>query len=149
MATLSPAVVLKDPRVSGGGVEPPVRDGGGNGDGGDGYPDYGSRLRRARLGLAVAITPIIMLFVAFTSAYVVRQGSPTLDERTGQYVRDWLSVNLPLGLLLINTALLVVSSVTVELARRQITRQVALAPVESIPGVTLAGERNFPWLGTT
>ena len=45
------------------------------------YPDYGGRLRRARLGLLVALTPIMMLFVAFTSAYVVRQGLPTLDER--------------------------------------------------------------------
>ena len=35
-------------------------------------------MRRARLGLAVALTPIMMLFVSFTSAYIVRQGLPTL-----------------------------------------------------------------------
>jgi hypothetical protein len=70
---------------------------------GDGSPDYGSRLRRARLGLAVAIAPIVMLFVSFTSAYIVRQGLPTLDEKTNTYVRDWIPVNLPIALFLVNT----------------------------------------------
>jgi cytochrome c oxidase subunit III len=36
-----------------------------------------------------------------------------------------------------------------ELARRTITRQAALAPVKSIPGVSLGDERTFPWLGIT
>jgi cytochrome c oxidase subunit 3 len=106
-------------------------------------------LRRARLGLVVASVSITMLFVAFTSAYIFRQGLPSFDERTGGYVHDWLTVNLPVAMLLVNTLLLLLSSVTVELARRQITRQAALAPVESIPGVTLGRERNFPWLGAT
>jgi len=52
-------------------------------------------------------------------------------------------------LLLVNTFLLLLSSITVELARRQITRQAALAPVQSIPGVSIGKERNFPWLGAT
>jgi cytochrome c oxidase subunit 3 len=90
-----------------------------------------------------------MLFVSFTSAYIVRQGLPTLDEHTQTYVRDWISVSLPLTLLLVNTLLLLVSSITVELARRQITRQAALAPVKSIPGVSVGDERGFPWLNIT
>jgi len=49
----------------------------------------------------------------------------------------------------VNTLLLVLSSVTMELARRQITRQTALAPVKSIPGVSLGRERYFPWLGAS
>jgi cytochrome c oxidase subunit 3 len=36
-----------------------------------------------------------------------------------------------------------------ELARRKATRQAALAPVTSIPGISLGDERNFPWLGVT
>jgi cytochrome c oxidase subunit 3 len=148
MATLSPTVSIREPKIGGGGVEPPaLGGGGGNGGGGNSYPDYGGRLRRARLGLLVALAPILMLFVAFTSAYVVRQGLPTLDERTGQYVKDWLPVNLPVALLLINTALILLSSLTMELARRQITRQSVLAPVQSIPGVSIGNERTFPWLG--
>ena len=112
-------------------------------------PDYGERLRRTRLGLLVGLVASTMVFVSFTSVYIMRRGLPTLDDRTGGYVRDWLQVNLPTGLLLVNTLLLVLSSITVELARRQITRQAALAPVQSIPGVSIGKERNFPWLGAT
>ena len=90
-----------------------------------------------------------MLFVSFTSVYVMRRGLPTLDDRTGSYVHDWLQVSLPTTLLLVNTVLLLLSSITVELARRQITRQAALAPVRSIPGVSIGKERNFPWLRIT
>jgi cytochrome c oxidase subunit III len=150
MATLTPTISIKDPKIGqgGSGVHPPIAGGGDDGRGDNGSPDYGQRLRRARLGLLVTLIPITMLFVSFTSAYVFRQGLPTLDEH-GAYVRDWLQVNLPITLLLINTFLLLVSSVTMELARRQITRQVALAPLQSIPGVSIGEERSFPWLGAT
>ena len=152
MATLSPTLSVKYPQTRGGGGAgaPPIS-GGGDGDGrtGGNSPDYGQRLRRARLGLAVGITPVIMLFVSFTSAYIVRQGLPTLDVRTNTYVHDWMPVNLPWVLLLVNTVILLVSSLTMELARRQITRQAALAPVQSIPGVSLGEERSLPWLGVT
>jgi len=97
----------------------------------------------------VAITPIVMLFVSFTSAYIVRQGLPTYDEATTSYVRDWLAVSLPSGLLMINTVLLVLSSITIELARRQLNRQAALAPIQTTPGVSLGNERTFPWLNVT
>ena len=152
MATLSPTVSLKYPKTHGGGGAgaPPIS-GGGDGDGraGGSSPNYGQRLRRARLGLAVGLTPVIMLFVSFTSAYIVRQGLPTLDLRTNTYVHDWLPVNLPWLLLMINTVVLLVSSVTMEFSRRQITRQAALAPVQSIPGVSLGEEKTVPWLGIT
>lgn len=151
MATLSPTVTLKFPKTGhGAGDVPPPIGGGGNGDrGSSGSPDYGERLRRARLGMIVAMVAIVMLFVACTSAYIVRRGLPTFDEAQGTYVRDWFSVNLPMALLLLNTLLLVVSSVTMELARRHIARQVALAPVRSIPGVSLGEERSVPWLNIT
>lgn len=151
MATLSSTVPVQVPKTGqgGGGVHPPVYDGGGGGGHGDGYPDYGRRLRRARLGLAVALTPITMFFVSIFSAYIVRQGLPTFDERSNSYIRDWITVQLPLALLLVNTGLLAASSITAELARRQITRQAALAPVRSIPGVSLGQENGFPWLAVT
>jgi cytochrome c oxidase subunit 3 len=156
MATLSPSVTINDPAVKtpktgygGGGTRPPVPGGGGGDRGGNGSPDYGQRLRRTRLGLLVGLIASTMVFVSFTSVYVMRRGLPTLDDRSGGYVHDWLQVNLPTGLLLVNTILLVLSSITVELARRQITRQTALAPLQSIPGVSIGKERNFPWLGAT
>src|SRR5271157_834411 len=149
MATLSPPVTVHVPQTGkdGGSSPPPVYGGGGNRGRGGGSPDYGSRLRRARLGLAVAIAPIVMLFVSFTSAYIVRQGLPTLDEKTNTYVRDWTPVNLPIALFLVNTGLLLLSSIAAELARRQITRQAALAPVRSISGVSLDSGKGLPWLG--
>jgi cytochrome c oxidase subunit 3 len=114
-----------------------------------GLPNYGVRLRRARLGLICAIVTVSMVFVSLTSAYVVRRGLPTFDDLTRTYVRDWGTVQLPWVLLFINTAILLLSSLTMEGARRQIARRAALAPVRSIPGVSLGEERSFPWLGVT
>jgi cytochrome c oxidase subunit 3 len=134
----------------GGGHEPPVPPAGGGDDGrGSDGPDYGARLRRARLGLICGIFTVCMVFISLTSAYVVRQGLPTFDGASNSYVRDWGRVDLPWLLLAINTAVLLVSSVTIELARRNAARQAALAPVKSIPGVSLGREDSFPWLGIT
>jgi len=90
-----------------------------------------------------------MLFVAFTSAYIVRQGMPTFDPNTNTVVHDWIAVPLPTLLFLVNTCVLLLSSVTIECARRQLARQVALEPVQSIPGVSLGKERKLPWLAVT
>jgi cytochrome c oxidase subunit 3 len=102
------------------------------------------RLRRARLGLAVGAIGILMLFISFTSAYIVRQGLPTLDSRTNTLVRDWFPVPLP-ALLFLNTAVLLISSVTMELARRQ-ARYSSRTAVASIPGVSLAPDGTLIWL---
>lgn len=106
-------------------------------------------MRRARLGLACGIATVCMVFISLTSAYIVRQGLPTFDGASNSYVRDWGKTDLPWALLAINTALLLVSSLTMELARRNAARQAALAPVKSIPGVSLGSESSFPWLGIT
>jgi cytochrome c oxidase subunit 3 len=151
MASFSTTATVTEPRVALGddGILPPVLAGGGDdGRPDSGLPDYATRLRRARLGLLVALTPVLMLFVSFTSAYVVRQGLPTLDPRTATLVRDWIPVTLP-KLLLINTGVLVLSSVFMEFARRQITGEAALASADSVPGVNLGGESKIPWLAMT
>lgn len=106
-------------------------------------------MRRARLGLICGIATVCMVFISLTSAYIVRQGLPTFDGASNSYVRDWGRVDLPWLLLAINTAVLLVSSVSMELARRQAARQAALAPVKSIPGVSLGNEKSFPWLEIT
>ncbi|MGO9126938.1 MAG: heme-copper oxidase subunit III [Terriglobales bacterium] len=150
MATLGSTIRVPQTSHDGGGIHPPVRGGGGGDSGrGDGYPDYGQRLRRVRVGLAIGLTSVTMIFISLTSAYIVRRGLPTFDDRTSTYTQEWIPVQLPLALLLLNTALLAASSLTAELARRQITRQAALAPVRSIPGVSLGQESGFPWLAVT
>ena len=149
MTTFSATATVDDPRISLGddGILLPARGGGDDGSG-PGLPDYATRLRRARLGLLVALTPVLMLFVSFSSAYVVRQGLPTLDPRTNALVRDWIPVALP-KLLLINTGVLILSSVFMELARRQIKRQAALASAKAAAGVSLVGQTRIPWLAMT
>jgi cytochrome c oxidase subunit 3 len=111
-------------------------------------PDYATRLRRARLGLLVALTPVIMLFVSFSSAYVVRQGLPTLDPRSNQLVRDWIPVTLP-KLLLINTGVLILSSLFMELARRQIKGRVTGVVASGVPEVSIGDQVRIPWLAMT
>jgi cytochrome c oxidase subunit 3 len=113
-------------------------------------PDYATRLRRARLGLLVVLTPVLMLFVSFTSAYVVRQGLPSLDPRTATLVKDWIPVTLP-KLLLLNTAVLVLSSLFVELARQRSRGQVqaVLAAGEIHPRVSADDGMSMPWLSIT
>jgi cytochrome c oxidase subunit 3 len=133
----------------GGFAFPPSNGGEGDNQGGDSSPDYERRLRRARLGLLFATAPILMLFLTVTTVFVIRHGTSTFDERTNTYSRNWMHVTLPTGLLLINTLVLLVSSITVEFARRLIARDVALSPLRSIPGISIGEERGFPWLATT
>ncbi|HTS37915.1 MAG TPA: hypothetical protein VMH04_19725 [Candidatus Solibacter sp.] len=127
---------------------PPPAKGGDDGRGGD-IPNYGARLRRARLGMICALATVCMIFVSLTSAYVVRKGLPTFEGTSNSYVRDWGEIDLPWRLLGINTALLLISSITMEFARRNAARQAALAPVKSIPGISLGHEQSMPWLGIT
>jgi cytochrome c oxidase subunit 3 len=146
MATYIPSTPIDDI-----GHRPPAppTTGGGDEGGGNDIPNYGARLRRARLGLICAIATVCMVFISLTSAYVFRRGLPSYEGESNTYVRDWGSLDLPWTLLIINTAVLVVSSATIELARRNAARQAALAPVKSIPGVSLGNEKTFPWLGLT
>ena len=130
-------------------IPPKSGDGGDNNSSGSEFPNYGARLRRVRLGLICGIATVSMVFISLTSAYVVRQGLPTFDGATNSYVRDWGQVQLPWLLLAINTLLLLSSSLTVEFARRDITRRAALAPLKSIPGIALDDGKSFPWLAVT
>jgi cytochrome c oxidase subunit 3 len=149
MGTLSTTISIKEPELHQGGEGTPPRPGGRDGDGGRASPNYGDRLRRARLGLAIGLTPVFMLFVSFTSAYIVRQGMGSWDPKANAYARDWLQINLPTQLLLINTIVLLLSTITVELARRQAPRRGALVAAATIAGVSPGKEQRFPWLGVT
>ena len=65
-------------------------------------------LRRYRTGIWFALVPITMMFAAFGSAYIVRQG---LGD-------DWQATGLP-PMIWWNSALLFASSLTMEMARRK------------------------------
>jgi cytochrome c oxidase subunit 3 len=123
-------------------------------DGGESGPfDYGSaafaqRLRRARLGMFVALSAIAMIFVSFTSAYLVRQGLPTIDPSTATLVHDWLPVRLP-PLFLLNTLVLLVSGLTMELARRQTAREAAGTIAASEASALRTSRSQISWLTLT
>ena len=60
-------------------------------------------------GMTVALGGILMFFMALVSAYVVRKGFPN---------SDWRSLNVP-HIFWLNTAILLASSLTLELSRRR------------------------------
>jgi cytochrome c oxidase subunit III len=150
MATLTTPVLTDDPNsaLGGNGSVPPTLDGGGDDNFGSGPLSFDMRLRRARLGMVVAMTAIVMVFVSFSSAYVVRQGLPTFDPRTNTLVRDWFTVPLP-RLLLINTLVLLLSTITMELARRQVAREAVLTQTAAVPEGAYKQEAGIQWLGLT
>ena len=76
-------------------------------------------LRRYRLGLALVVAAVVMLFVGFGSSYVVRRGIPTYDAGTGAYSAAWEPLPLPSGILLINACLLISASGAIEIVRRK------------------------------
>jgi cytochrome c oxidase subunit 3 len=88
----------------------------GSGGGGDWPPGFtredAIQPNKYRIGIWVALASILMLFIALTSALVVRQ-SPALNG--GQH--DWVAIDVPV-VLWINTVVLLISSVTIERARR-------------------------------
>src|SRR3954454_5870336 len=84
---------------------PPIDRGWGGGGGGS--EGRGSSRRASCTGLFVLIAASTMVFAAFTSAFVVRRG---LSE-------DWASMPKP-SILFVNTAVLLASSVVLDLSRR-------------------------------
>jgi cytochrome c oxidase subunit 3 len=76
------------------------------------------KLRRYRLGLALFLSALTMLFVAFCSAYVVRRGIPTYDLSTDTYSTVWEPLQLPAGFLIGASILLLGASAAMEIARR-------------------------------
>jgi heme/copper-type cytochrome/quinol oxidase subunit 3 len=75
------------------------------------------RLRRYRLALALALIAIALLIVSFSSAYVVRRSLPGVNY--SQSAEELARVPLPLGLLSVDTVLLLTASACLEFARRR------------------------------
>jgi cytochrome c oxidase subunit 3 len=108
-----PDVLTKPVTKSGGegiGIGGDIGGFGGGGGGGGSLP-----FDTPRVGLWVFLGSVTMLFAAFTSAYLVR--------RAGS---DWAPLQVP-PVLWINTAVLLLSSVTIELARRAFEKWKPLA----------------------
>ena len=87
---------------------------------------------------------IFMVFIALTSAYIIRQDTGHIDFTTQTYVRDWRPLTLP-PILLINSLILLLSSVTIEFARRSAFHEAAV--LEDWLGISRQiAKRSLPWL---
>lgn len=106
----------KDRTPSGGG------DDGGEGDSGG---ERGPReaLYRFRSFLSIAILCDEVLFVGLAILFFARKGATHLDPRSLHQMTDWTPIRLP-GILYLNSAVLLLSCVAMERARRKIFREI-------------------------
>ena len=141
---------------SGNGRRPPndnrdKRTGGGGDNEGWNFQPPGRRgprekLSRYRLAVFFALAGDLMFFVAIVSAFFVSQSTGRFDAYNN-YINQWLPTAIP-PILWINTAILVLSSVTMEIARRHMFREIDV--MDEWLGLGKPSTRNaMPWLGTT
>ena len=71
------------------------------------------------------------------------------DPARNEYVSNWVPTTLPVAILLVNTLVLLLSSLTLEIARRRAAEDVVLAPIANIPGIRISENRSLPWLWAT
>jgi cytochrome c oxidase subunit 3 len=103
-------------------------------------------LTRYRLAITFALAGDMMFFVALVSSFFVRQASGHIDA-SNNYISDWHPLSAP-PILWLNTAILLLSSVTIEAARRQLFREIDV--MEEWFGLGKPTVRRAtPWLAAT
>ena len=110
MVTSTRPPIIKKGAGSGPGIPGP------NGNGSrrkGGFPDPDSHANRYRIGMWVGLASVAMMFTSLSSAYIVRYAS----------ANDWVPLAIP-RVMFASTALILISSVTLELARRKLKRSV-------------------------
>ena len=96
------------------------------------------------------MSSVVMLFISFTTAVRGAQGGRNLGPGAATTsVSNWVPLTLPVRVLLLNTAILLLSSTTLEIARRRAAQDVALAPIADIPGIRVSDNHSLPWLWAT
>lgn len=135
----------------GGGRLPPVdpkhTGGGGEGENWSNRPvgrrGPRERLQRYRLGLFFALGGDLMFFIAIVSAFFVTKHSGHFDAYN-RWINPWLPIEIP-SILWLNTVMLVLSSLTVEIARRGIFREMDV--LEEWLGLGRPTQKRvLPWL---
>ena len=126
--------------ISGFGGGPKAPRPNGNGSHKDGHPlSTEFSASRYRIGMWVAMAAILMMFTALTSAYIVRAASSN----------DWAPLTMP-RVLLLSTALILVSSGTLEAARRRLksgahSSYKSLLLLTVLLGLGFLGSQLFAW----
>jgi len=130
--TFTPPEIDRRHHISDGnnGQRPPTnKRTGGNGEGdGDnfsnrppGHRGPRERLSQARVGLFFALGGDLMFFVALVSVFFVTKASGHFDAYD-HFINEWLPTAIP-SILWLNTAVLLLSSITAEIARQAMFRE--------------------------
>jgi len=142
-------------KAPGTGGKPPVdrRPTGGGGGGGDDDWKNSQRgprelLHRTRAAVFCVLASDMVVFLVLVVIFYARQASMHMDPRTLRQIGDWHPILLPLPILFLNTAVLLLSSLTMEQARRHIFREFDV--LEEWLGLGRpAIRRTLPWVGAT
>jgi cytochrome c oxidase subunit 3 len=123
--------------------------GGGDNDSNDPAPSRrrpGARLAAYRLGIVCALTAVFMFFLGIVAMFLHAQSSTHIDAYN-RVINDWLPITLP-PILWLNTAVLLLSSVTIEIARRHMFH--SIGAMEEWFGLGKpTSRRALPWLLAT
>jgi cytochrome c oxidase subunit III len=141
----------KEPGIGG---KPPVTrrpTGGGGGGGDDDWKNErrGPRelLNKVRFFVFLALSADMMFFAVLVVIFYARQSGMHMNPVSHEQVGDWHPIMLP-PILFLNTAVLLLSSLTIEWARRNIFRE--LDVLEEWLGLGKpALRRALPWLAAT
>ncbi len=149
--TRSPAETER--REPGIGGKPPVsrRPTGGGGNGDDDWKNHRrgprERLQRIRTFVLFGLAGDMMFFAVLVVLFFARQAGMHMNPRTSEPVGDWHPVLLP-PILYLNTAVLLLSSLTMEIARSNIFREIDV--LEEWLGLGRpALRRTLPWVAAT
>jgi len=141
----------KEPGIGG---KPPVDrrpTGGGGGGGDDDWKNqhHGPRelLNRVRFFVFSALAADMLFFAVLVLFFFARQAGMRMNPRTHELFADWRPILLP-PILYLNTAVLLLSSLTMEKARQNIFREIDV--LEEWLGLGRPALRSaIPWLGAT
>jgi len=139
-------LIIEDIRGSGRGKPPSRGDEGDDGrGGGNGGPEHGSHPpgssgKKYSTAIALAMLSILMFFMGLTAAFVVLR----VDN-----LRSWSGIHMP-WILWINTAVLLASSATLEMARRKLQMDSLrgfkqMWALTTILGIVFVGGQAFAW----
>jgi cytochrome c oxidase subunit 3 len=150
--TPSPAEIeRRDPGIGG---KPPLDlrpTGGGGGGGDDDWKNqrHGPRelLHKMRLFVFLFLSVDMIFFAVLVLVFYSRQAGMQLNAHTHEMIGDWRPVDLP-PILFLNTAALLLSSITMEWARRSIFHEIDV--LEEWLGLGQpALRRATPWVAAT
>ena len=153
-STFYPTPVDTERKSPGIGGKPPVdrRPTGGGGGGGDDDWQNAHRgprelLHRVRAFVFCALAGDMMFFVALVVLFYARQSATQMDPRTLRQIGDWHPILMP-PILFLNSAILMLSILTMELARYHIFQEIDV--LEEWLGLGRPAVRHtLPWLALT